>query len=183
MKKEKKAVVIEELKDKFAKCQFFYITDAGGMSVDSINKFRRSCFDKGIEYKVYKNTLIKKALEQSTDNQIDYTEFNDKVLAGFTGVLFSPESGSAPAKLLKDFRRDNPGVNGKPFLKGAFIDSSLYIGENTLDELSKVKSRLEMIGVLAGTIQSVGASFASALKTSSDKIAGALKTVSEKASE
>lgn len=179
MTKEKKTVVIEELKSKFSTCQFFYITDAGGMTVESVNKFRRMCFEKGIEYKIYKNSLIKKALQAVTPN-IDYTEFNKKVLEGFSGVLFSPESGSAPAKLLKEFRSANPSTENKPLLKGASIDSSLYIGEKSLDELSKVKSRIEMIGVLAGTLQSVGAGLASALKSSGDKIAGVLKTLSEK---
>ena len=76
---------------------------------------------------------------------------------------------------------ENPAAQGKPLFKGASIDSSLYIGEETLNDLSKVKSRLEMIGVLAGTLQSVGAGLAGALKSSGDKIAGALKTISEKA--
>ncbi len=181
MTKEEKQVVIEELKDKFAKCSFFYMTDAGGMTVDNINKFRRMCFEKGIEYKIYKNTLIKKALQANNSEGLDYAEFNEKVLSGFTGVLFSPESGSAPAKLIKEFRNNNPAVQDKLLFKGAYIDASLYIGESTLNELSKVKSRLEMIGVLAGTLQSVGASLAGALKSNGDKIAGVLKTISEKA--
>lgn len=132
------------------------------------------CFQRGLEYKVVKNSLIKKALE-SLDT--DYTNFNKAVLKGFSGVIFSNESGSAPAKLLKDFRKEG---NEKPLLKGASIDSSMYIGEQTLDTLTKVKSRLEMIAELVGLLQAPGQRLASALQSGGGKLAGVLKTLSEK---
>jgi large subunit ribosomal protein L10 len=174
MNKEEKGVLIEELKEKFASTTYFYIFDASGMSVASTNKFRRMCFQRGLEYKVVKNSLIKKALE-SLD--ADYTNFNKAVLKGFSGVIFSNESGSAPAKLLKDFRREG---NERPLLKGASIDSSMYIGEQTLDSLTKVKSRLEMIAELVGLLQAPGQRLASALQSGGGKLAGVLKTLSEK---
>lgn len=174
MTKEEKGVLIEELKEKFASTTYFYIFDASGMSVASTNKFRRMCFQRGLEYKVVKNSLIKKALE-SLDT--DYTNFNKAVLKGFSGVIFSNESGSAPAKLLKDFRKEG---NEKPLLKGASIDSSMYIGEQTLDTLTKVKSRLEMIAELVGLLQAPGQRLASALQSGGGKLAGVLKTLSEK---
>src|SRR5690606_40846540 len=118
MNKQEKAQIIDDLAEKFANTTYFYITDASGLSVGKINSFRRMCFEKGIEYKVVKNTLIKKALERS---ETDYTPFNKQVLAGFSGVLFS-EVGNAPGKLIKEFRKKEKGVN-KPILKGASIDS------------------------------------------------------------
>lgn len=175
MTKEEKAVIINSLKEKFANCTFFYITDASGMTVDKMNKFRKLCFQRGVEYQVVKNSLIKKALDA---NGFDYSPFKEKyVLKGFSGIIFSPESGSLPAKLLKDFRKDG---NEKPLLKGASIDTSLYIGEESLDALIKIKSRLEMIGELVGLLQSPGRNLASALQSAGGKLAGVLKAIEEK---
>ena len=174
MTKEDKAVLIGELKEKFANTTFFYVTDASGMSVADTNSFRRMCFENRLEYKVIKNSLIKKALE---DNGNDYTQFNKEVLKGFSGVIFANEAGNAPAKLLKAFYKT--GKN-KPLLKGASIDSSLFIGAEQLDTLTKIKSRLELIAELAGTLQAPGQRLASALKSGSAKLAGVLKTIEEK---
>ena len=101
MTREEKAQIIEELSEKFANHAHFYITDAGGFTVAQINNFRRLCFKNGIEYKVYKNTLIRKALEKQ-----EGTDFSPlfKTLHGFSGVLFSKESGNLPAKVIKEFR-------------------------------------------------------------------------------
>ena len=84
MTKEEKATIIEDLAEKLSNTSYFYIADASGLSVAQINAFRKMCFDKGIEYKVVKNTLIKKALEKS---ETDYTPFNERVLKGFSGIF------------------------------------------------------------------------------------------------
>src|SRR3954468_22425561 len=130
MTKEDKGHIIEELTQKFAENNFFYITDASGLTVDQINKFRKLCYAKGVEYKVVKNSLIKKALQAS---KTDYSSFNAKVLKGFSGVLFCNDVANAPGKLLKEFRK---GGITKPLLKGASIDSALFIGEENLDVLA-----------------------------------------------
>lgn len=177
MTKEEKAVIIDELKEKFANTTYFYITDASGMTVESVNKFRRFCFEKGIEYRVIKNSLIRKALETL---ETDYSSFSKSVLKGFSGVLFANEIGNAPAKLLQEFRKQG---NEKPLLKGASIDSSLYVGEESLETLTKIKTRLEMISELVGMLQSPGQRLVSALQSSGSKLAGVLKTLSEKQEE
>ena len=100
MTREEKAVIIEELSAKFANTNFFYITDAGGLSVAEVNSFRRLCFEKGVEYRVVKNTLIAKALEKL---DTDYSSWNGSVLKGFSGIMFSTESSNLPAKLIKEF--------------------------------------------------------------------------------
>ncbi|TAE73367.1 MAG: 50S ribosomal protein L10 [Bacteroidetes bacterium] len=176
MTREEKAVIIDELKEKFANNTFFYIADAAGMTVNDTNRFRRLCFERGVEYVVVKNSLIKKALETTGT---DYTPFDGTALKGFSGVMLTNEAGSIPAKLLKEFRK---GGNEKPLLKGASIDGSLFIGEESLETLSKVKSRLEMIAQLLGTIQAPGKSLASALQSSGSKLAGVFKTLEEKKS-
>lgn len=177
MTKEDKAVLIDELKEKFASYTFFYITDASGMTVADTNRFRRMCFERGLEYKVIKNSLIKKVLEGM---DTDYSEFNGKVLKGFSGVIFTNEAGNAPARLLKDFYKTG---SEKPILKGASIDSSLYIGAENLDTLTQIKSRLELIAELVGLLQSPGQRLASALQSGGGGIAGVLKTLSENKSE
>lgn len=175
MTREEKAVVIKELQEKFSNASGFYITDAGGLSVEGINKFRRLCFEKGIEYRVAKNSLIKKALEQQ---ETDYTPFFDSVvLKGFSGVMFAGETVSEPAKLLKKFQKEG---NEKPTLKGASLDSAFYIGAEHLDALSKIKSKEEMVAELVGLLQSPGRNLVSALQSGGSKLAGVLKTLSEK---
>ena len=83
MKREDKIAVVAELKDKFQNNQNFYVMDASGMSVAEINNFRRICYSKGIDYKVYKNTLIKKALE---DIEGDFANL-EEALKGFSGIM------------------------------------------------------------------------------------------------
>lgn len=173
MTREEKAQIIEELTQKFTDHNYFYVTDASGLSVAQINKFRRLCFEKGVEYKVLKNTLIAKALENL---DVDFSEFTDKALKGFSGVLFS-DTGNLPAKILLDFRKTG---TDKPLLKGASIDTAFYFGDATLDSLGKLKSKNEVIGDIIGLLQSPAKNVLSALQSGGNTIAGLVKTLSEK---
>lgn len=173
MKKEDKGKIIQELSEKFAKFNYFYITDASGMTVENVNKFRKLCYAKGIEYKVVKNSLIKKALQTT---QTDYSSFDGTVLKGFSGILFA-DSGNAPAKLLKEFHK--AGVE-KPVLKGASVNSDLFIGADQLDVLATLKSKNELIGDIIATLQSPAQNVISALQSGGQKISGVLKTLSER---
>jgi large subunit ribosomal protein L10 len=130
-------------------------------------------FDRGLEYKVYKNTLIKKALDTL---EADTTALAE-VLKGSSGILFSTESGNAPAKLIKDFRKKGHAL---PLLKGAFIDSGIYVGENQLDTLSTIKSKFELIADVIALLQSPAKNVISGLQGGGNKLAGILKTLSEK---
>ena len=177
MTREEKSVIIDEPKEKFSQNQVFYVTDAQGMSVEQINNFRRLCFNKGIEYKVYKNTLIAKALADKTE---DYTEFNDKVLAGASGVLFAAEDGKAPAQLLKEFYKTGDKKNPRPVFKGASVSGGLFIGQDQLEVLTTIKNKQELIGEVIGLLQSPAKNVISALKGSGQKIAGLIKTLSER---
>ncbi len=173
MKKEDKGIIIQELSDKFAKFNYFYITDASGMTVENVNKFRKLCYSKGIEYKVVKNSLIKKALEST---KTDYSPFHGTVLKGFSGILFA-DSGNGPAKLLKEFYKT--GID-KPKLKGASVNSDLFIGENQLDVLATLKSKNELIGDIISALQSPAQNVISGLQSGGQKISGVLKTLSER---
>jgi len=175
MTKEEKISIVSDLTQKLAEIDYFYITDASGMTVAEINDFRRACFEKGIEYKVVKNTLIKKALDTL---ETDYTEFSEEVLKGFSGIIFSPEAGNVPAKMLKEFRKNTGG--DKPILKGASIDSALYVGDDQIDALTKVKSKFELIGEVIGLLESPAKNVVSALQGAGGTLAGILKTLEER---
>jgi len=168
MTREEKAQIIEELSEKFANHAHFYITDASGFTVAQVNNFRRLCFKNGIEYKVYKNTMIQKALEKQ-----DGSDFSPifPALKGFSGVMFSKEIGNAPAKVIKEFRVK---MEGKPVLKAASINSDLFIGDENLSMLSELKSKNELIGDVIALLQSPAKNLISALTSGSPAKVGAL---------
>jgi large subunit ribosomal protein L10 len=165
MTREEKAQIIEGLSQKFADNAHFYVTDASGFTVEQINNFRRLCFKSGVEYGVYKNTLIQKALERQ--DGVDYSPIF-KVLSGFSGIMFSKETGNAPAKILKEYRKK---MEGKPVLKAASIKSELYIGDENLNTLAELKSRDELIGEIISMLQSPARNVISALMNRKDTAA------------
>jgi len=175
MKKEDKAVVIQELSAKFKEKTTFYFTDAAGLSVKDVNALRRKCHENGIEYKVVKNTLIRKALETV---DADFSSLNDKVLTGFTGIMFAGENAKLPAKIIKDFKKADK--QNRPGLKGASIDYDLFIGEQHLEMLSTLKSKNELIGDVIGLLQSPAKNVISSLQSGGQILSGVLKTLSER---
>ena len=175
MTREEKAQIIEELSEKFANHAHFYITDATGFTVEQINNFRRLCFKSGVEYRVYKNTLIRKALERN--KEVDYSPLF-KSLHGFSGVIFSKESGNAPARVIKEFRKK---LEGKPVLKAAAIQSDLFVGDENLNMLSELKSKNELIGDVIALLQSPAKNVVSALLSGSkNTVAGLVKALEER---
>lgn len=177
MTREEKGAIIEELSAKLANTTYFYITDASGLTVAQINSFRKMCYDKGIEYKVVKNTLISKALEKLN---ADYSSWDNTVLKGASGIMFTNESGKLPATLIKEFRSKDKGT--KPVFKGASIDSDLFAGDNNLDLLSTLKSKNELVGEIIGLLQSPAKNVIGALQSGGNKLGGILKTLSERQS-
>ena len=173
MNKEQKGQVIAELAEKFGNTPNYYFADGTGMSVEKSDNFRRECFKRGFEYVVVKNTLIEKALER---NDMSDDSFNSTVLKGFTGIIFS-EDPKAPAKLIKEFSKNN---NGLPAFKGAIVDKSYFSGANQLDTLMTLKTKNELIGEVIGLLQSPMKNVVSGLKASGSTIAGVLKTLSER---
>jgi len=145
MNKSEKKQLIDQLTEKFNNNTFFYFADDSTLNVAAVSKLRRMCFEKGITYKVAKNTLIIKALEASNK---DASEMFAS-LKGSTAIMFS-DTANAPAKLLKEFRQDAE----KPALKSAFLDAEIYIGDNQLAMLASLKSRNELIGDIIGLLQS-----------------------------
>jgi large subunit ribosomal protein L10 len=148
MTKQEKNEVIELLKGKFSQYDNFYITDTESLSVAQVSNLRRHCFDKKVEMKVAKNTLIKKALE-SLDAE-KYTGVYDS-LHKVTALLFS-ENPKDPALIISGFRKDSKGE--KPELKAAFINGDIFVGDNQLKSLTQIKTKNELIGEVIGLLQS-----------------------------
>jgi len=148
MTKEQKNEVIEVLKEKFSQYSNFYITNTESLSVEQVSKLRRACFDKQVEMRVAKNTLIKKALE-SLGNE-SYNGVFDS-LNNVTALMFS-ENPKEPAMILTSFRKESKGE--KPELKAAFINGDIYAGDNNLAALTKIKTKNELIGEVIGLLQS-----------------------------
>lgn len=175
MTREEKGQIIEELAEKFSQNNHFYITDASGLTVAQINAFRRLCFNAGIEYGVYKNTLIRKALEKNGAANVDQIA---KVLHGFSGVIFSKEAGNTPAKVIKEYRKK---LEGKPGLKAASIGTDLFVGEENLNMLSELKSKNELIGEIISLLQSPAKNVLSALLSGKQTVAGLVKALETRA--
>lgn len=143
-----KTETIELLKEKFSQYSNFYITDTESLTVEQVSNLRRHCFDKQVEMKVAKNTLIKKALE-SLDAE-KYSGVYDS-LHNVTALMFS-ESPKEPALIISSFRKQ--GNTEKPVLKAAFINGDVFVGDNQLTALTKIKTKNELIGEVLGLLQS-----------------------------
>ncbi|GAA4292215.1 50S ribosomal protein L10 [Aestuariibaculum suncheonense] len=171
MTREEKSQVIEDLTAELANNANIYLADISGLNAGTTSDFRRAAFKANVKMAVVKNTLLEKAMEAS---ERDFENL-PSVLKGNTIVMYS-ETGNAPAKLIKNFRKKAE----KPLLKGAFIEEAVYIGDNQLDALVDIKSREELLGEIVGLLQSPAKNVVSALKSSGGKLAGIIKTLSEK---
>lgn len=171
MTREEKATVIEDLKAQLGENGIIYLADISGLDAGTTSDLRRACFKANIKLAVVKNTLLAKAMEASEK------EFGElpEVLKGNTSLMLS-ETGNAPAKLIKNFRKKSD----RPLLKGAFIEEAIYIGDDKLDALVSIKSKEEVIGDIIGLLQSPAKNVISGLKSGGGKLAGILKTLSEK---
>ncbi|GAA3966026.1 50S ribosomal protein L10 [Mucilaginibacter dorajii] len=171
MNKEEKYDLVLALTEQMKEFGNFYITDTSDLSVAKINDIRRQCFQSEITMKVAKNSLIKKAMEAAGG---DYEPIFE-VLKGSSSILFS-KSATAPAKLIKQLRKKGD----KPVLKAAYIDSAIFIGDNQIDTLIKLKSKEQLIGEVIGLLQSPAKNVISALQSGGNTIAGLVKTLQER---
>ncbi|MDE7160474.1 MAG: 50S ribosomal protein L10 [Muribaculaceae bacterium] len=172
MKKEEKSLVIKMIGDTLAEYSCVYLTQTSGLNAEKTSALRRACFKEGIKMLCVKNTLLKKALEAS---EIDYSELYD-LLHGETTLLLS-NTGNAPAKLIKNFRQKNDTL---PMLKGAYVEETVYVGEESLETLANIKSKNELIADVIGLLQSPAKNVISALNSGAGKLHGILETLSNK---
>lgn len=173
MNKSQKTEVINELTSTFQSINALYIADATGLTANATNDLRRLMFENGVTMKVAKNTLIKKAMD---DSGIDFSEL-ESTLKGNSVIMYA-ENVKAPALSLKKFR-GNSGT--KPVLKGAWIDSSVYLGDENLDALTKLKSKEDLIGDVISLLQSPAKNVISGLQSNAGhKLAALVKALEER---
>jgi large subunit ribosomal protein L10 len=171
MKREDKASIINELAQKLQDSSHFYLTDIADLNAEESSNLRRKCFEKEIELIVVKNTMLKKAMEQL---ETDYSEMYD-VMKGATSIMFT-ETGNIPGKLIKELRKKHE----KPIVKAAYVEETVYIGDDQLEALANIKSKNELIADVIGLLQSPAKNVVSALQSSGQTLTGVLKTLSER---
>ncbi|MEM7087645.1 MAG: 50S ribosomal protein L10 [Bacteroidota bacterium] len=171
MTREEKSQVIDHLTAQLTENPTIYLADISGLDAGNTSNLRRACFKAGVKLSVVKNTLLAKAMESSDKDFGDLTE----TLKGNTSLMFA-EVANAPAKVIKEFRKKSD----KPVLKGAYIEESVYVGDDQLDALVDIKSKEELIGEIIGLLQSPAKNVVSALKSGGGTIAGIVKTLSER---
>ena len=171
MTRQEKHDAIENLKEALIGVKTLYLADIEGLDARQTNALRRACFKENVKLQVVKNTLLAKAMEASTH---DFGELTG-ILKGNTSLMFS-ETGNAPAKVIKNFRKKSD----RPILKGAFIEEAIYLGDDQIDVLVAIKSKEELIGDIIMLLQSPAKNVVSALQSGGGKLSGILTTLSER---
>ena len=174
MRREEKNAIIDSLAEKLKEFSHFYLTDTAQLNAADTSDLRRKCFNNDIKLIVVKNTLLKRALEQSNGN----FEGLYPVLKGTSSIMFT-QSGNVPAKLIREFRKKHD----KPVLKGAYVQESVYLGDNMLEALVSVKTKEELIGDIIMLLQSPAFNVIFALKSGGTTIHGVLETLSKREEE
>ena len=171
--KAEKHQLVQELTERFQTYPNFYIADTGGMTVAEMHELRGLCHAEQVPLSMIKNTLIKIALDQMEG---DYAEVYPALKQTSSVFFAGEENASIPAKILKKFRK----AKDKPILKAAVIETSVFLGDDQIEALSKLKSKTELIGEVIGLLQSPAKNVVSALQSGGGKLAGILKTLSER---
>ncbi|MFT5925395.1 MAG: large subunit ribosomal protein L10 [Rubritalea sp.] len=171
MTREQKANVIQDLTATLGENSTIYLADISGLNALETTNLRRACFKANVRMAVVKNTLLAKAMEASDK---DFGELPE-LLKGNTSIMLA-EIANAPAKVIETFRKKS----AKPVLKGAYIAEAIYVGDDMINTLSNIKSKEEMIGDIIGLLQSPAKNVISALQSGGGKLAGILKTLSER---
>ena len=173
MRKEEKAQILESIAAQIQETPNFYVTDISGLNAEQTTKLRRDCFEQNIKLVVVKNTLLKKALKDMGNEEMTNLF---PILEGPTAVMYTT-TPNAPAKLIKKYA--DSGAE-KPALKGAYVQECAFVGADKLNELCNIKSREELIGDIVGLLQSPARNVISALQPAGGKLAGIVKTLSER---
>ena len=171
MNKKEKNELIDVLNNMLDKNKNFYLADIAGLTAEESSSLRRLCYKQNVTIQVVKNTLLKKALDK---NSTDFALLDD-ILKGNTSLMYAEEV-KAPASVIKTFRKKSD----KPILKAAHIEEEFYIGDNNLSMLSELKSKNELIGDIITLLQSPAKNVISSLQSSTNKLSGIVKALSEK---
>jgi len=172
MRPEDKNKLIDSLVEQLSNNETIYLADLSVLNAENTSKLRRLCFRRNIQLMVVKNTLLRKAMERSNK---DFSPLYG-VLNGPTSLMFG-DSGNAPAKLIKEFRKES----GKPLLKGAYVEEMTFTGDNQLDALINIKSKNELVADVIFLLKSPMNNVMGALQSGGNTIHGVLKTLGERA--
>jgi len=172
MKKADKGTIIDVLSEKIANSSNFYLADISDLNADATYKLRKACFEKNITLQVVKNSLLRKALEKSGKNVDELLP----LLNHNTSVMFC-ETANAPAQMIKELRKSAD----KPILKGAYVQESVYVGDDQLNALASIKSKEELLGDIIGLLQSPIKNVISCLQSGQNKLTGLVKALEERA--
>lgn len=146
---KQKQLVIDEIKDKFERAESAVVVDYLGITVEEANKMRKNLREADVDYTVYKNTLVKRAIAGT-----EYEELSE-VLAGSSAFAFSYDDATAPARILKDSIKEF----NKMSFKGAIIEGKYYDAES-VEKIAAIPSREVLISKFMGSIQSPITNFA-----------------------
>jgi ribosomal protein L10 len=172
MKKEDKAIIIGKIADTLKEYSCFYLVETAGLNAERTSELRRACAKDDIKLMVVKNTLLHKALEGMDG---DFSELYP-ALKESTSLMCS-NTGNAPAKLLKNFKKKDDVL---PRLKAAYVEETVYVGEDQLETLATIKSKNELIADVVALLQSPAKNVVSALQSGGSKLHGILETLSKK---
>jgi large subunit ribosomal protein L10 len=171
MNRDQKNIAIDELVENLKEYQYVYVTDSSNLSANANNDLRKMLHKNGVKMQVIKNTFVHQALERG---DIEWGELKD-TLKGTTALLFA-SNPKAPAIAIQEYRKKSD----RPLLKGAYIDSDIFIGDDQLGTLVDLKTKDELVGEIIGLLRSPANNVISALKSSGNTIAGLLKTLAER---
>lgn len=172
MKKSDKGLIISSLTEAINNSANFYLADIANLNAEDTANLRRACFEKKIVLQVVKNSLLKKALEASNKNVEEFYG----LLKENTAIMFC-ETANAPAQLISELRKKGD----KPVLKAAYVQESLYVGDNQLKALCSIKSKEELLGDIINILQSPIKNVISCLQSGQNKLTGLVKALEERA--
>ncbi len=168
---EKKKETTREIVEVLQSSDAVYLTEYNGMTVADVNKLRQEFKKDDITYRVFKNTLVKRAMDEVGGYDKVYDHLENQ-----TAYAFVSGDPSRPAKILKNFLKDHK----RPYFKAALIEGVLY-QEKDLEALSAMKSKEEVIGDIIGLLMAPITNVVGALQAQGSNIVGAVKTIADKA--
>ena len=170
MKRSEKEAIIAGVVERAARAVAMYFADFSKLTVAEETELRREFRKSGVEYNVVKNTLARKALQQLTG----YDRVYDK-LVGPTGIAFSYDDPSAPAKIIKKYSEKL----GKFKLKAAVIEKQVY-DATKLNELANMPSRKDMIAAILGSLQAPASGIVGAINAVARDLVYVLDAIEKK---
>lgn len=168
MNKAEKEALVREVGDKLREAQTTVLTDYRGLSVQEITQLRQDLREQGIEYKVYKNTLVRRAVKELE------IEGLDDYLTGPTAMAFSYDDPVTPAKILAAFAKKNKALD----IKGGLLEGSV-LDQAAMKALAQLPSREVLLGKLAGILQAPVSGLANVLNGPMRGLAAALNQIAE----